>query len=139
MSFFRVNQNCNGCLACVINCPAGALDYVDKSDRRMLQHNMALCARCGQCWRICPQEAVEFQHLLQNDWDEVISLKLVRCQVCQEPLYTANFEKTLLGKTPPEKPSVDAGHLCPRHRRRASINMWPSLAPGKPRIRKVKN
>ncbi|MBC8443779.1 MAG: 4Fe-4S dicluster domain-containing protein [Deltaproteobacteria bacterium] len=134
MSFFRVNQKCNGCLACVQNCPASALDYFDEGDQRMLQHNMALCARCGQCWRVCPQEAVEFQHLLQNEWDEVVSLSLVRCQVCKEPLYSTDFERTLQEKT-----DSDIVHLCPKHRQRTSAKMWPKLAPGKSQVRKVRN
>ena len=55
MSYFRVNENCNGCLACVENCPASALDFVDQKSKRTLKHSMTQCARCGQCWRICPQ------------------------------------------------------------------------------------
>ena len=134
MSFFRVNENCNGCLACVQNCPATALDYVDKGNQRRLLHNMALCARCGQCWRVCPQDAVEFQHLLQSEWDEVVSLHLVRCQVCQEPIFAADFEKTLQEKT-----ATEIAHLCPKHRQRTSADRWPNLAAGKSRTRKVKH
>jgi ferredoxin len=111
MTYFRVNENCNGCLACVQNCPAAALDYLDRSGRRTLRHNMARCARCGQCWRICPQHAIEFQHLLKGAWDEVAAFDLVLCSVCGEPLYTAAFARTLEGcldKTP--------DHACPQHR-----------------------
>jgi NAD-dependent dihydropyrimidine dehydrogenase PreA subunit len=84
MPYFRVNENCNGCLACVENCPATALDYVDQDDGRTLKHNMTKCARCGQCWRVCPQNAIEFQHLLVGEWDEVITLDLIHCRVCGE-------------------------------------------------------
>ena len=44
---------------------------------------MTKCARCGQCWRVCPQEAIEFfasqgyeRHELENlikVWREVAS------------------------------------------------------------------
>jgi NAD-dependent dihydropyrimidine dehydrogenase PreA subunit len=95
MSYFIVNDKCNGCLACVENCPATALDFADQDDGRTLKHNMTKCARCGQCWRVCPQNAIEFQHLLVGEWDEVITLDLIHCRVCGESAGEA---------------------LCPKHR-----------------------
>ncbi|MBI5488405.1 MAG: 4Fe-4S dicluster domain-containing protein [Deltaproteobacteria bacterium] len=111
MSYFRVSEACNGCLACVQNCPARALDARDEGDRRTLLHNMARCARCGTCWRVCPQHAVEFQHILANTWDEVVTLPLVRCEVCGEAVHTARLpaglEPRLAELAPP---------LCDHHR-----------------------
>ena len=115
MPYFQVNDRCNGCLACVQNCPANALRSSDEGEKRTLSHNMTRCARCGNCWRICPQDAIEFQFLLENRWDEVKTLDLVYCSVCGQPLYTVDFGKTLskkLGKT--VKP------LCSRHREELS-------------------
>jgi ferredoxin len=111
MTYFRVNQNCNGCLACVENCPAAALDFADQNNRRTLKHNMTKCARCGQCWRVCPQEAIEFQRLLAGEWDEVITLDLLHCQVCGEPLYSTAY----LQKIESELDSAGEA-LCPKHR-----------------------
>jgi ferredoxin hydrogenase large subunit len=125
MSYFRVDENCNGCLACVENCPATALDYTDRDGRRTLKHNMTKCARCGQCWRVCPQKAIEFQHLLVGRWDDVITMDLIRCQVCGEPLYsTAYLQKveSQLGS------SVEI--LCPRHRQRQAASRQPLNKPG---------
>ena len=127
MSYFVVNEKCNGCLSCVENCPASALRFEDTDSRRSLLHNMALCARCGQCWRICPQGAIEFQHLLQNQWDHVITLDLVRCKVCGEPIYTSDFNETLKEAL---NESLDA--LCPKHRKNKAAAPWPRLAPGRP-------
>ena len=111
MSYFQVNESCNGCLACVQNCPGRALDARDQGDRRILSHNMSRCARCGTCWRVCPQHAVEFQHILANRWDEVVALPLVRCEVCGEAVHTARLPATL-------EPSLAelAPALCDRHR-----------------------
>jgi ferredoxin len=110
MSYFQVNDRCNGCLACVQNCPARALDHTDAGDERTLLHNMARCARCATCWRVCPQDAIEFEHLLRNRWDQVATLPLMRCAVCGQPVYTHRWkdslEKTLSEMVEP---------LCPRH------------------------
>ncbi len=119
MSFFWVNDECNGCLACVQNCPAGALQYIDEGDERILKHNITRCARCAHCWRICPRKAIEFDHLLKSGWDEVISLKLIHCKVCGEPLYTARFGETL------DKDYDDEiEQLCPDHRKGTIVHSW---------------
>ena len=93
MSYFSVNEKCNGCLACIQNCPASALHHKDQGNTRKIFHNMSLCARCGNCWRICPQEAIEFEQILMGRWDEVLAMNLVHCMVCGEPIYTTNLGK----------------------------------------------
>jgi ferredoxin len=95
MIYFQVNEKCNGCLACVHNCPARALDAKESGGTQTLLHNMARCARCATCWRVCPQHAIEFQHLLENDWDEVVTHAMVRCKVCGEVVYTEPMTESL--------------------------------------------
>jgi len=128
MSYFCVNDKCNGCLACVENCPASALGFNDRDGRRTLRHNMTKCARCGQCWRVCPQEAIEFQHLLVGQWDEVVTLDLIHCQVCGEPLYSTLYEQKLAREL-----NSTAETLCPQHRQRQAASKFPLVKPGKTR------
>ena len=113
MTYFRVNEKCNGCRACVQNCPARALDFNDQGNTRTLLHNMARCARCLTCWRVCPQDAVLFRHLLDNSWEEVVTMPLVRCEICGQPVHSE-----LLSGTLDEKLSEMAEPLCPHHRAR---------------------
>ena len=98
-------------MACVENCPASALDFNDQKDGRTLKHNMTKCARCGQCWRVCPQNAIEFQHLLAGEWDDVITLDLIHCRICGEPLYSPAF-----GQKVESKINASNEDLCPKHR-----------------------
>lgn len=111
MIYFQVNEKCNGCLACVQNCPAHALESREKDGIQTLFHNMARCARCATCWRVCPQDAVEFQHILQNRWDEVVAHELVRCTVCGEIVHTVRLRESLEARV-----RELADPLCPRHR-----------------------
>jgi len=72
---------------------------------------MARCARCGNCFRICPQEAIEFQFMLENGWDAVKSLELVYCSVCGVPIYTMDYKRTLS-----EKLGTSGEPTCSKHR-----------------------
>ena len=119
MTYFQVNEKCNGCLACVQNCPAEALRYVDTKKKRTISHNITRCARCGHCWRICPEKAIEFQHLLTSEWDDVVSLDIVLCKVCGEPLYTTKFRDTVNKDT---KEEIEM--LCPEHKKALLKESW---------------
>ena len=88
MRFFKVNNNCIGCMACVDNCPGRALKAEWEGDKAFIYHNMAKCARCGLCWRICPENAIEFGELLQGHWDEVERFDIVTCGRCSKTICT---------------------------------------------------
>ncbi len=111
MNYFRIlKHKCTGCLACVENCPANALDFKDVAGKRIILHNMVRCARCGNCWRICPKEAIDFGFFLEDKWEEVVSLELVKCEVCGEPIYTSNLKEALVDQKDLIVP------LCKKHK-----------------------
>jgi len=47
---------CNGCTACVRECPQGAITGEKKEPHRL---NAALCIKCGACFEVCKFGAVE--------------------------------------------------------------------------------
>ncbi len=127
MSAFQVNENCTGCLACVQNCPAGALSYRDEEGQRVILHNLSRCARCATCLRVCPQAAVEFDRLLEGRWEEVVRLELVRCRVCGAPVHAA-----ALGGRLTEKSAAYVEPFCPQHRARNRALAGRSALPKEP-------
>jgi flavoprotein len=124
MTYFQVNEKCDGCLACVQNCPARALDAREAGGVRTLRHNMARCARCATCWRVCPQDAIEFRHLLENRWDEVVSHALVRCQVCDAVVHTVPMTDSLDDKI---RELVEP--LCLRHKMEKQAGLLSGRVP----------
>jgi ferredoxin hydrogenase large subunit len=87
---------------------------------------MTKCARCGQCWRICPQKAIEFQYLLSGHWDDVVTLELIRCQVCGEPLYSTAYGLKLASYL-----NATDEALCPQHQQRQAASKRPLARPGR--------
>jgi NADH:ubiquinone oxidoreductase subunit F (NADH-binding)/(2Fe-2S) ferredoxin len=54
---YAINQElCNGCTACVRECPQGAITGTKKEPHQL---NAALCIKCGACHEVCKFGAVE--------------------------------------------------------------------------------
>jgi hypothetical protein len=45
-----------------------------------------------------PSACHEFQHMLQNRWDDVVTHQLVRCEVCGEVVHSVLLKESLDAK-----------------------------------------
>ncbi|MCM8781502.1 MAG: 4Fe-4S binding protein [Candidatus Omnitrophica bacterium] len=90
------DKYCMGCGACTQVCPAGALTFEDRIDKkkasRILTYRMDLCIFCGQCQLNCPTEkgivlSREFDFATtgkREDLKQIIEKELVLCDCCGE-------------------------------------------------------
>jgi len=89
----RLNvRNCNGCTACELSCPTGALESVDKGSIRSFCFSNYQCILCGSCVSTCPEKAADLRHEI-SIWKffpitrkrEILSVKLEMCEGCGIP------------------------------------------------------
>lgn len=82
------SEKCTGCGACAQVCPAGAVDLIDKGDRRVVSFYYDKCIFCGLCEEACPEEAISLvpeYHLEVRDREMAATtteLELARCGSC---------------------------------------------------------
>ncbi|MDR2956994.1 MAG: 4Fe-4S binding protein [Coriobacteriales bacterium] len=52
---------CIGCMACVRDCPTGAIEITKIADKRYkaVMH-LDRCVFCGQCVDVCPRDALQY-------------------------------------------------------------------------------
>jgi len=53
---YTINDLCNGCTICVVQCPVGA---IEGEAYKTFAINQDLCIHCGNCRKVCPINAVD--------------------------------------------------------------------------------
>lgn len=84
-----IETRCTGCAACVISCPTGTLEAVDRGTDRIFLYSHYQCICCGSCVASCPEDAGELRHevslrkfLPRPSKIEIRSVQLEACEQC---------------------------------------------------------
>ena len=56
----RIGTDCRNHAVCARACPTAALHVVASGDNTGVSFDASICIACGECGRICPEQAVEF-------------------------------------------------------------------------------
>ena len=84
---YTINQDCQGCQACVRNCPTGAISG-DRHEVHLI--DAGKCIDCGTCGRVCPYQAVVqpdgglAARLKRSEWlrPEIDDRTCISCGLC---------------------------------------------------------
>lgn len=81
-------EKCTGCGACVMACPAFAIELVDEGSRRTVKYMYDKCISCASCEEVCPEDAVhlaERRHPSSSDRTSMgtsAEEELASCPLC---------------------------------------------------------
>jgi len=81
-----IKKRCVACLACVNNCPSGALETEDVKEMRHIHYAAGNCIHCGTCVAVCEECASELRHILGLPWpgrkQELCAIEMFACKTC---------------------------------------------------------
>lgn len=92
------DTHCTLCSGCVNTCPTRALVIEDGPDAGILRLDAALCAGCGACAEICPEDVLEVHHTGLTDLLAPIDLvheAKAGCKGCGAAYETPSFVAAL--------------------------------------------
>ena len=84
---YNINEACNGCTVCAINCPVFAISG-EKGSRHLI--NEKRCVDCGVCGRVCQNSAVSDNSgklcspVKRSEWQkpQIDTQVCSACQIC---------------------------------------------------------
>lgn len=94
-------SRCRFCKTCEMLCPWQALAVIEKDGNAALVHHDVLCARCGLCIDICPENALHWDHgltaadIAAPHWRIVAQGTGQICARCGELFYPTEDGQTL--------------------------------------------
>ncbi len=87
-----IKKRCVACLACVNNCPVGALETEDVKEMRHIHYIAENCIHCGACVAVCEECASELHHIGGLPWSggkqELCAVEIFTCRTCNTPFAT---------------------------------------------------
>lgn len=131
-----VNDNCIGCMLCILTCPVDAIRAENKDNSRIIKIDPEICSGCGMCVTNCPTNALgmggdkfemevvlpEKRHdakYFENLKIEVIDKVCSHCGTCAAicPVYGIKVEDKPIYFPNWEEECIDCGacvRVCPR-------------------------
>lgn len=116
----KIEGRCTLCKACVVNCPASALDVSSSHQKDALTFNPSLCIGCKICFIVCPEKAISIKRSFQPR--RIIEGKpvtkaeeeIVKCMKCGLPVGSKKtIERITIKMKAPAPRFLSSVQLCP--------------------------
>lgn len=95
------STRCRFCRACETLCPWQAIAIVEEAGQAVLAYHDVLCARCGLCLDICPEQGLYWDHgltvqdIANPHWRILKKAEEAVCERCGERFYPTEEGQTL--------------------------------------------
>lgn len=95
------NSRCRFCVTCESMCPWGAIAIIREENNSLLVHHDVLCARCGICIDVCPEnglfwnQGLTVKDIYMPEWRVLKKGTKKQCNKCEEIFYTDKNEQEL--------------------------------------------
>jgi ferredoxin len=113
--------DCTGCGTCAQECSTGALTISTDGETGTfrLLFKYGVCVACGQCVKICPEQCLSVERILEPDKIETETVlledEIIKCTRCGSPVGPALMIARLRDRIGSSDPNLASRfELCPR-------------------------